>query len=66
MYSREELDQVIEDKKEILLSLDPGGEEWMRVCQERRELLLERIRLHPEWRVLLRPEFHTLVDSPKK
>jgi len=59
----EEIEKEVGRLMQVLLGLDVGGDEWMRVAEERRILLLERIRLKPELKVLLREEFHPLVDS---
>ena len=59
----EELVEELERLQAVLHTLDVDGDEWMKVAQERRCLLLERIRLRPELKVLLRPEFHPLVEE---
>lgn len=53
----EEIQQELDRLQDVLHSLDVNSEEWMQVAQERRQLLIERIRIQPELKILLRPEF---------
>jgi len=59
----EEIQQELDRLQDVLHSLDVNSEEWMQVAQERRELLIDRIRIKPELKILLRPEFHHLVEG---
>ena len=58
-----ELDDKIDALGQQLLQLDVDSEEWTIVAEERRVLLLQRIRENHELKLLLREEFHSLVDS---
>lgn len=58
----QEIEREVDRLMHVLFELDVEGEEWMRVAEERRVLLLERIRLKPELKILLREEFHPLVE----
>lgn len=63
MEDMKRLDENIDRLMETLLNLDVDSEEWMRVAEERRKLLIQRIRLKPELKILLSEDQHHLLED---
>jgi len=63
MEDMKRFDENIDRLMETLLNLDVDSDEWTRVAEERRKLLIQRIRLKPELKILLSEELHHLLEE---